>query len=105
MNRRFCKRPWGFWITILDRKHFKVKLFRVKPNRSLSKQYHLKRNELWLFLSGIGEFLCEGRRVLTRGDYWLVDVLKVHQYTALSPTWVLEIQYGETCIEEDIVRV
>lgn len=96
------KREWGYYITLLDRKHFKVKLLRFNKGNPCSNQYHNFRNELWLFLSGIG-ILNEQR--VQQGDYVLVPEQHAHQYTPWSRTWVLEIQYGETCEEKDIVRI
>jgi hypothetical protein len=39
------------------------------------------------------------------GEYFFVGVRKLHQYYAKKTTWVLEIQYGEECKEDDIVRI
>ena len=104
---RFVKRKWGWYLTILDRKHFKVKLLRFNGRESLSKQYHTLRNEVWLFLSGIGIFTLGGINS-TRvhgGDYTLIQRGELHQYHPWSKTLVLEIQYGDKCEESDIVRI
>ena len=88
------KRKWGHYLTILDRARFKVKILRFKTGGKLSKQYHRKRNELWLFLSGVHT-----------GTYRYFPAGTLHTYRALKITYVLEIQYGEYCKESDIVRV
>lgn len=114
MLNRFRKRPWGFWLVLLDRKHFKVKLLRFKKGGKLSEQYHEHRNELWIFLSGEGHFQGDRDWHLSQpwggygveSDEWrLASAKTIHWYEAYKPTWVLEIQYGEKCVEEDIVRV
>jgi hypothetical protein len=90
---RFKRRQWGWWLVLLDRKHFKVKLLRFNGKRRMSRQYHRNRNELWLFLSG------------NKSGKWRQHYkMKEHTYTG-PKAYVLEIQYGARCIEEDIVRV
>lgn len=108
---RFKRRAWGWYFTILDRRHFKVKLLRFNgPPCACSKQYHNRRNELWLFLTGNGRFDQgdSGNAVdclhVEAGDYRCVRVKDWHQYLPFTKTLVLEIQYGEKCIESDIVR-
>ncbi len=112
---QFKFRPWGFWIVLLDRKHFKVKLLRFKRGRALSRQYHNFRKELWLFLSGGGEFALisheersadpTGLFAVNKNSVIQVGVLATHSFRAAVPSWVLEIQYGDKCEESDIVRL
>lgn len=107
MAKRFCKRPWGWWLVLADHKHFKVKLFRVKKGRSISLQKHSMRGEVWMLLSGYGKARLHWSPRYFRinaGDYFRVSRGYWHQYTAYKSTLVLEVQYGEKCIEEDIVR-
>ena len=108
LNGRLVKRKWGWYWTILSRKHFKVKLLRFKSAGKLSLQYHNHRNELWLFLSGKGSMKTakvKGMFDIKSGDYYLAATGDLHKYIAITPTWVLEIQYGERCEESDIVRL
>ena len=91
---RFVKRSWGFYITLLDRERFKVKLLRFKKGGELSKQFHNERNELWCFLSGYDE-----------GTWKIYEARKLHTYAAKEKTWILEIQFGTRCAEDDIVRL
>lgn len=99
---RFAKRPWGFWLILLQRKHFKVKLLRFKKGGAISLQRHKYRNELWLFLGGAGHMAYSTAPRI--GDYRMIRKKHWHKYTADKVTWVLEIQYGEHCLEEDIER-
>jgi hypothetical protein len=91
---QFVRRKWGWYITLISRKQFKVKLLRFYKGKSLSLQYHYLRDELWLFLTGFD-----------KGDWRHIKRRQVHTYYATMPTLVLEIQYGEKCKESDIVRI
>lgn len=102
---QFAKRPWGYWIAFITKRHFKVKLLRFKRGSQLSRQYHNHRAELWLFLSGTGEFFNGRWRKAYPGQFHLAEKKQIHQYKAKTNTWVLEIQYGDKCVEEDIVRL
>jgi mannose-1-phosphate guanylyltransferase / mannose-6-phosphate isomerase len=102
---RFVHRQWGYYITLLDGKHFKVKILRFKTGKSCSMQYHNKRSELWCFLSGAGDMYIEGALIAVQsGDFRIVHQTYWHQFTAWLPTTVLEIQFGDKCDEKDIVR-
>lgn len=103
---KFVRRSWGYYITLLDRKHFKVKILRFRAGKSCSLQYHKHRYELWLFLSGLGGFK-RGTELqkIGAGDYKSVGRRVEHKYIAENATTVLEIQYGALCDESDIVRV
>lgn len=79
-------------------------------------QYHNRRSELWLFLSGAGSMSTWKRMnspdrsleidLTPEADtYYHIPTGRWHAFKAFDPTWVLEIQYGEKCVEEDIVRV
>lgn len=103
---RIVRRSWGYYITLLDRKHFKVKILRFRAGHSCSLQYHKYRYELWLFLKGSGAFRRgKEREAVGEGDYKSVGRWVEHKYFADKPTTVLEIQYGSICDEQDIVRI
>lgn len=104
---RFVRRDWGWYLTILDRPHFKVKLLRFLKLKKCSYQTHKKRSELWLFLTGSGRMLMNDLKPslsVSAGDFISIPVEQKHQFQSLRKTLVLEIQYGEKCIEEDIIR-
>lgn len=107
---------WGQYSIIRDGLENKIKELVVKPGGSLSYQKHSRRHELWLVTSGYG-------KVITNTDNFLID----HNDDKVSPlkkwdhlfvpkdSWhqlindsktedlvLIEIQYGEQCIEEDI---
>lgn len=99
---QFVKRKWGWYLTLIDADYFKVKILRFRKNSECSNQYHNHRNELWLFLKGTGRF--NGKSVFG-GGWEQVAKRESHQYKAIETTYVLEIQYGATCEEMDIVRL
>ena len=111
IGKRFVRRKWGWYLVLLDRAHFKVKLLRFKKCGTCSKQFHNHRGELWLLMKGGGVFSRGGVEDdyghwnVYGGDAVLVPQTSTHMFSAFKNTYVLEIQYGERCLEEDIVRV
>lgn len=103
---RLTKRSWGWYFVLLDYRHFKIKLLRFRKDAKLSIQYHNHRSELWLFLSGAGKFrLNEYIDSKLPGDYVLTKPEDVHTFYANKVTYAIEVQFGDRCVEEDIVRL
>lgn len=103
---RFVRRHWGWYFVLLDFAHFKVKLLRFPRSGALSLQTHDLRNELWLFLTGEGQFKrATHYRPVSAGDYMLVSKNMEHAYCAREASWIIEVQFGEKCVESDIVRL
>jgi len=105
------RKRWGWMLTLLKGKHFKVKLLYFEQGGSISMQRHQHRRELWLFIFGTGTMLrLDGRnneieiKGKLDGGYLEVDHTMWHQYKAKKPTLVLEVQYGHKCSERDIER-
>lgn len=104
--KRFSRRSWGWYLTLIDRKHFKVKILRFHDKCTCSLQFHHFRNELWLLLYGKGMFEMNGvRKSVEQGDFVHVGMYDRHRFYAMGCGTVLEIQYGEKCDEEDIIRI
>ena len=106
-------RQWGYYRVLHEVPGMKVKELTVNPGCSLSMQRHRHRAEYWI--------VSEGEAVVNRAtplDYALpsamldkhnqlhVAVKEWHQLTNPyeHPLKIVEIQYGEQCIEEDIER-
>ena len=79
----------------------------------MSFQKHFKRSEIWLVSKGScivnyskGDPNVRKNVQLNKFDYYLVPVGEWHQITNPFNDFchLIEIQYGEECIEEDIVR-
>lgn len=103
--KRFSMRKWGWWLVLWDDRRFKIKLLRFNALTECSMQRHKYRGELWLFLRGDGLFK-RGKEISTSfaGDYRFVAPGTWHQFVCQMATWVLEIQYGKRCEEDDITR-
>ena len=106
------QRPWGYYRILHDVPGCKVKELTVNPGKRLSMQKHNLRSEYWLVSEGSGivnrwsEEIELPPVLLNKHDEYCVPVEEWHQLT--NPTdkdlRVVEIQYGENCIEEDIER-
>jgi cytidyltransferase-like protein len=106
------ERPWGYYRILHDVPGCKVKELTVEPGKKLSMQKHNLRSEYWLVSEGSGvvnrwsEEMELPPVLLNKHDEYCVPVEEWHQLT--NPTnkdlRVVEIQYGENCIEEDIER-
>ena len=108
-------RNWG-WYRVLDdqpQNGFKVKELVIEPGKSLSDQRHFKRSEMWYVLKGTVSMFTEWEG---RKEHRTLTALK-KGYDIAVGTWhqasnpsdhehahILEVQYGQQCIEEDIER-
>ena len=102
------ERPWGYYrILHTIGNNVKVKELTVNPGASLSLQRHKHRSELW--------FVGEGEAGLnwdfggTKIKQYKQEIINANEWHQLhnptdKPLRVIEIQYGENCIEEDIER-
>jgi cytidyltransferase-like protein len=107
------ERQWGYYRVLHEVSGMKVKELTVNPGCSLSMQRHNLRAEYWM--------VSEGEAVVNRAtplnfelppamldkhDQLHVAVQEWHQLTNPHnhPLKIVEIQYGEQCVEEDIER-
>jgi mannose-1-phosphate guanylyltransferase/mannose-6-phosphate isomerase len=101
-------RPWGFFETLHLGPGTQVKLIEVNPGAALSLQYHHKRAEHWVVVSG--------EACIVRGDDSLL--LQENQSTFIpigmqhrlenkgaQPLRIIEVQVGSYLGEDDIVRL
>jgi len=110
----FEERKWGSFFNLFQTKNIKVKELIVSPNKEISFQRHFKRNEIWL----VSEGACYVRFAnnnntddikkikLNKFDHYIVAAEEWHQIINpfKKPVHLIEIQYGDECIEEDIER-
>lgn len=101
-------RPWGYYRVLHTvGNNVKVKELTVDPGKTLSMQRHKHRSELWFVAEGIagnnweygGETIKPYKTEIINPNEWH----QLHNSTD-KPLKVIEIQYGEQCIEEDIER-
>ena len=107
------ERPWGYYRVLHETPGMKVKELTVNPGQSLSMQRHWLRQEYWIVNDGAavvnsmtdGEYMLPPRH-LSKHEEYHVPLLGWHQLTNPydMPLKVVEIQYGEQCVEEDIER-
>ena len=107
------KRLWGSFYNLFEEDQVKVKELIVDPGKGMSFQKHFKRSEIWLVSKGscIVNFSKDDPNEkeniqLNKFDHYLVPVQDWHQITNpfKEVCHLIEIQYGEACIEEDIER-
>jgi len=108
------ERPWGYYRVLHEQdKEVKVKELTVKPGKRLSMQRHQDRAEHWFVSEGTATVytIDVGTDVDLLGVYQKFDSLyisktKWHQLCNETdkPLKIVEIQYGEKCVEEDIER-
>ena len=107
------ERLWGSFYNLFEDKQVKVKELIVAPYKGMSFQKHFKRNEIWMVSKGscIVNYSNDNpdnkkNIQLNKFDHYLVPVGSWHQITNpfKETCHLIEIQYGEECVEEDIER-
>ena len=107
------ERQWGYYRVLHEVSGMKVKELTVEPKKQLSMQRHNLRAEYWIVSEGqaiVNRTMDTGYIlppvILQTHDEYCVPITEWHQLTNPYdvPVKVVEIQYGENCIEEDIER-
>jgi len=107
------ERLWGSFYNLFEEDHVKVKELIVDPGKGMSFQKHFKRSEIWMVSKGscIVNYSNNDPNIkkniqLNKFDHYLVPVGSWHQITNPfeETCHLIEIQYGEACIEDDIER-
>ena len=109
------ERNWGSFFNLFQTKNIKVKELIIDPSKEISFQRHFKRNEIWLVSEGSCYVFYADKEEptkikklhLKKYDQFIVPIKKWHQITNpfKKPVHLIEIQYGDECVEEDIERV
>jgi mannose-6-phosphate isomerase-like protein (cupin superfamily) len=107
------ERLWGYYRVLHEVPGMKVKELTVNPGCSLSIQRHWKRAEYWI----VAEGSCVVKMQLDGGYQLPSKTLSIHQEHKIHvaewhqltnpfdvPCRIVEVQYGERCVEEDIER-
>ena len=107
------ERQWGYYRVLHEVEGTKVKELTVDPGKSLSMQRHDYRAEHWMVSEGecvVNSKMPNGYTLppkhLTKHQAFDIPLGEWHQLTNPFdvPCRIVEIQYGEHCIEEDIER-
>lgn len=107
------ERVWGSFYNLFEENQVKVKELIVLPGKGMSFQKHYKRNEIWLVSKGscvvnYSKDNPDNKKniQLNKFDQYFVPLGEWHQIT--NPfdeiCHLIEIQYGEECVEDDIER-
>lgn len=108
------ERAWGYYRVLHEAgAQVKVKELTVEPGQRLSMQRHQQRAEHWFVSEGTATVYTVNRK----SDMELLGEFDTHQHIHIDrgewhqlcnetdkPLRVVEIQYGDACIEEDIER-
>ena len=109
----FEERIWGSFYNLFEDEQVKVKELIVSPGKGMSFQKHFKRSEIWMVSKGscIVNYSKDDpdnkqNIKLNKFDHYLVPVGEWHQITNPfeETCHLIEIQYGEECVEDDIER-
>jgi cytidyltransferase-like protein len=101
------ERPWGYYRVLHEAPGVKVKELTVEPGKTLSLQRHDYRSELWFVAEGLAGLNWEyGGTKIKKFKTETIHTREWHQLynPTTEPLKVVEIQYGEKCVEEDIER-
>lgn len=108
------EREWGYYRVLHDVPGLKVKELTIDPGKRLSMQKHYDRSELWFIADGeatVSEYSIVYPTTLQnphlpKSSTHRIPEEQWHQlanpYT--RPCRIIEIQYGDQCVEEDIER-
>tara|TARA_B100001057_G_scaffold6376_2_gene5806 strand:+ start:5326 stop:6087 length:762 start_codon:yes stop_codon:yes gene_type:complete len=106
-------RQWGYYrILHEDGPQVKVKELTVDPGKKLSMQRHEQRAEHWFVSEGVasvyGVDVASDLTVMKYDKHKSLHIRKGQWHMLANetdkPLKVVEIQYGENCVEEDIER-
>ena len=100
-------RPWGFYISSIEDKKWKVKLICVKPKESLSLQKHKYRSEHWVVVSGKATVeINKNTFNLSKNKSTYIPLGMKHRLSnqGNKPLILIEVQSGSYLGEDDIIR-
>jgi mannose-1-phosphate guanylyltransferase len=104
------ERRWGSYrvldnTTYADEYMSLTKVLHIKSERFISYQRHNKREEVWTIVDGEGIVVIDGDvRKVSRGDVVVIRQQQKHAIKALTDLQIVEVQMGNTLVEEDIER-
>lgn len=114
-NESTIIRDWGMWTVLqnYDPNTTKIKELVVNPGESLSWQQHSQRAEVWFVREGEATVHHSDypdkditTQTLLKNDVLVIPLAKWHKVSneTKNKLYIIEIQYGSSCTESDIVR-
>ena len=103
-----ASRPWGTYTVLEDSSTYKIKRIEVKPNKRLSLQKHLHRNEHWIVVSGTATVTVENKTKIVRpNESTYIKMGEIHRLENQGkiPVVLIEAQVGEYTKEDEIIRI
>ena len=100
-------RPWGSYKILEEDKNFKVKRIEVNSKAQLSLQLHEHRSEHWIIVEGEGEAVIDEKVIKVKSnDKLFIPKSSKHRIknNGLQSLVFIEVQYGDSLDEDDIVR-
>ena len=100
-------RPWGHYVSVVEKARWQVKLINVKPGERLSLQMHHHRSEHWVIVAGTAEVEINGsNKVLTENESIYIPLGSKHRLKnpGKIALVLIEVQSGSYVGEDDIVR-
>ena len=100
-------REWGEFFVLDEFPTAKVKRLIIKEGKNISYQYHNHRSEFWTILEGEGYLVIDGFKTkVSTGDTIIIEKNTKHSVKSIKgDLFILEVQYGTECNEDDIVRI
>ena len=97
------ERPWGYYRVIHTiGKTIKVKELVIEPGKSLSKQRHFKRSEIWYVVNGRCMVNEDALEPLSDAYHIPVETWLKGYNPFDEPCHIIEVQHGTECVEDDI---
>ncbi|BCG57606.1 sugar phosphate nucleotidyltransferase [Paenibacillus sp. URB8-2] len=105
------ERRWGHYRVIDYVKYEEsnevlTKRIFIGEGKNISYQYHLKRSEIWTFISGEASIILNERmHKVKAGDVVRIPAGTKHSILALTDVEFIEVQTGSELVEEDNIRI
>ena len=100
-------RPWGFYISIEEKKYWQIKKIEVNPGASLSLQKHNHRSEHWIVVEGTAKVQVNNLiKTLSKNESVYIPIKSKHRLSnpGKCPLILIEVQTGDYLGEDDIIR-
>lgn len=102
------ERPWGRFFVLFEDENCKVKKIEVESGHRLSYQYHQKRSEIWIFISGEGSVILNDKKInCKKGEIIQIPQGAKHRIEneSIEKLIFIEVQTGSYFGEDDIIRI